>query len=346
MAQNFVELNGNRYDAESGAFLGKADEKPDAAKVHIAKPAETAPQHHAVPRQPHHIAARHPQHANTLRRDAVKRPDTSQKIAIKIHVPAKLGQHQPDVLRVQPKLSSQAVDPDRASRALEVPHSPKIERFRPVQPQHHGAHIASIPVQPEPNQHHASHAAQSPQRQPDIFEQAIARATSHEQPAPNQHAAQKPKHGRRHHQHVMRMAASAAVLVLLGGFIFWQNRVSVEMQLAAARSGVAAAMPSYKPGGFALYQLHYTSGSVTLGFRAPGNKAYNVVQQTSNWDSQTLLENYVATSGQTYSTYLSSGRTVYIYGNNATWVSGGIWYQINDDGSLNKDQLINLANSM
>ena len=107
-------------------------------------------------------------------------------------------------------------------------------------------------------------------------------------------------------------------------------------------------MPAYRPSGFAVKGFTYSPGTVIIGFRKPSsNQSYSVVQKTSNWDSQTLLENYVATSGQPYDAYQAAGRTVYVYGNgNATWVNGGIWYQINDDGTLNKNQIINLATSM
>ena len=66
-----------------------------------------------------------------------------------------------------------------------------------------------------------------------------------------------------------------------------------------------------------------------------------------NWDSQTLLQNFVSTSGQPYDAYKAAGRTVYVYGNgNATWVNGGVWYEVSDNGALSKDQIIQLANSM
>ena len=60
-----------------------------------------------------------------------------------------------------------------------------------------------------------------------------------------------------------------------------------------------------------------------------------------------LLDNYVSVSNRDYQTKEEKGRTVYIYDDsNATWVDGGIWYQIEGDSSLSSDQLLNIVASM
>jgi hypothetical protein len=235
-----------------------------------------------------------------------------------------------------------------------VAHSPQVERFRKLRPRY-GAHAVASPqpahrpvesVSPASIAPHHAQPSRSPSED-DIFERAIAHATSHEQPAPKESHQQKAKRAGRKHKRSLSILASVLLVVVLGSFIFWQNRADVELQLAAARSGVAASMPAYRPSGFAVKGLTYSPGTVTIGFRSPSNQNYSVVQKTSNWDSQTLLENYVATSGQPYNAYQAAGRTVYVYGNgDATWVNGGIWYQVNDSGTLNKNQLIDLATSM
>ncbi len=117
--------------------------------------------------------------------------------------------------------------------------------------------------------------------------------------------------------------------------------------MASARAGFPASMPGYKPTGYAAMSLNYGPGKVIIGYEGPGNHNYSLVQKSSNWDSETLLQNYVATSGLAYQTYSAAGRTVYVYGNdNATWVNGGIWYQLNGNGNLNKNQIIDLASSI
>jgi hypothetical protein len=384
---NFIELNGKRYDALTGAFLGtgrqaavtarpastpkataargtvmdgvvpmavQAAPQHQPASARIATPKPTI-KHHVKPLTPHQ-----PEHAKTLRRDVVKQPVIKPQKPLKAHMPTDVVKHKPGVLTVTPKLSSDVVDPARATRALDVSRSPHVERFRKQPQPRYTGHAAATPAQPvrrpiesirpartstgiAPRAAHHTHSANA---EDDVFEQAIAYAKSHEQAAPKESGRQKVKRASRRHKRFVGILASVLMVVALGGFIFWQNRADVELQLAAARSGVPASMPAYKPSGFAVKGLTYSPGTVTIGF-GNGNKSFNVTQKSSNWDSETLLQNYVATSGQPYDAYQAAGRTVYVYGNgNATWVNGGIWYQINDSGNLSKDQIINLATSM
>lgn len=382
---NFIELNGKRYDAVTGAFLGVGSQPSPTAKplasymkaspnrgkvmdgVVPSKAAHAAVAHALKPLAPKPVVAHHikpiahhkPQSAKTLRRDIVKPPAIKPQKPLKLQQPTDLVQHKPGELTVVPKLSSDVVDPARATRAQHVPQSPQIERFRKPQTPRAAHHSALTPSRPinrsmEPVSHtrspiHVETRHVLPVNKPaatDIFEQAIAYAKSHEQPSPKAIGHQKAKRSHRRQKKIAGVFASIAMLAALSGFIFWQNRADIELQLASARSGVPASMPAYKPTGYAVKGMTYSPGTVTIGFK--GNTgSFNVVQKSSNWDSETLLQNYVATSGQAYSAYSAAGRTVYVYGNdNATWVNGGIWYQINDQGQLNKDQLINLATSM
>lgn len=382
---NFIELNGKRYDAVTGAFLGVGTPHNEGVKqasyvtkaspshgtvmdgIKPSKVAATAPVHTLKTLAPKPVATHHvkpiahhkPQSAKTLRRDIVKQPTIKPQKPLKLQGPTDIVQHKPGVLTVMPKLSSDVIDPARANRALQVPHSPKIERFRKLPMSRPAAQTTLAPARPVHRSMEPVSRARTPMygearhtlpaqksSETDIFEQAIAYARSHEQPSPHALEKQKAKRSRPKHRKIAGALASIAMLVALSGFIFWQNRADIELQLASARSGVPASMPAYKPAGYAVKGLRYSPGSVTIGFTGnTGN--FNVVQKTSNWDSETLLQNYVATSGQAYNTYQAAGRTVYVYGNgNATWVNGGIWYQINDNGQLNKDQLINLATSM
>lgn len=383
---NFIELNGKRYDAVTGAFLGVGTAHTDgvkqasyvtkaspsrgmvmdgikpakavsAALVHAMKPV-VAPKpttaHHIQP-----IAHHKPQSAKTLRRDIVKPPTIKPQKPLKLQVPTDIVQHKPGVLSVMPKLSSDIVDPARAHRAQHIQHSPQIERFRKQPIPRPAAPAALTPARPAHRSMESVNRSRTPMHvesrhalptqkssETDIFEQAIAYAKSHEQPSPHAIEKQKAKRSHRKQRKIAGAFASVAMLAALSGFIFWQNRADIELQLASARSGVPASLPAFKPTGYAIKGLTYSPGTVTIGFSGNAGN-FSVVQKTSNWDSETLLQNYVATSGQAYNTYQAAGRTVYVYGNdNATWVNGGIWYQINDHGQLSKGQIINLATSM
>ncbi len=58
------------------------------------------------------------------------------------------------------------------------------------------------------------------------------------------------------------------------------------------------------------------------------------------------LTNHVLTNKQPFQTFQDAGKTIYIYEDSkATWVNGGVWYQINGNASLTSDQLLRIANS-
>jgi hypothetical protein len=121
------------------------------------------------------------------------------------------------------------------------------------------------------------------------------------------------------------------------------------MRLASNKAGVHATLPSHKPTGFAAVKFSYGNGFVTVDYHNTGNgQDYRVTQTASNWNSDALYHEYVtATAGKNYDTVRTGGRTIYTYGNhNATWVDGGIWYNITSDGALNKNDLIDVATSL
>lgn len=179
----------------------------------------------------------------------------------------------------------------------------------------------------------------------DIFERALAMATSHEQQPPKQSMLKSAKR-RKRARRLVSLAAGMAVFVLLAGFIAYQNKASLQMQMASAKAGFAASDPVYKPEGFAMGKVAYEPGTVTTMYNK-SDKSFSIVQKQSNWDSQTLLENFVATSNEDYQGYESNGRTIYLFGNGkATWVDGGVWYQINAGNVLPSDQLVKVAASM
>lgn len=376
---NIIELNGKRFDARTGAFLGSQSAEgtqPAATTAKVTTPkAHAAPNGRAMdgivgkpaggftkvaampvkPAPPNHATAHHvhtpkplmphqPQHSQTLMRRALKQPAIKSTKPLHAQAPADPTKFQPKVLSVKPKLSSDQIDKSRAERAGNVPRSPQLVRFQPahqpirrnftVEP---AATPASVPVNP------ARPQAQPPQR--DMFEAAIANARSHEEPAPKE--SRRPKAKRTVRRHVRRFSISTAVVVmlLLGGFFAYQNKIALELQLASARAGFPASMPGYRPSGYAAKSLKYSPGMVTIGYRG-GDHSFNVTQKQSNWDSETLLQNYVADANQSYQAYEAAGRTVYVYGNNATWVNGGVWYQVNGNASLTTKQFLDIATSM
>jgi hypothetical protein len=108
-------------------------------------------------------------------------------------------------------------------------------------------------------------------------------------------------------------------------------------------------MPAYTPAGFSLNRdVQVSPGKITVGFRSnTDDKEFTITQQASNWSSQAMVNNHLIASNKTYQSYDNNGKIVYIYDNsNATWVNGGVWYQINGNATLTSDQLIRIASSL
>ena len=145
----------------------------------------------------------------------------------------------------------------------------------------------------------------------------------------------------------------AVLLIVLGaaGLFAWQNIPQVSVQVAAIQSDLKATVPAYSPSGFSFKgPMSASDNSVSMKFQsnADTNREYVITQQASDWDSNSLLANFITPTGMAFQSSQVRGSTVYIYGedNHATWVNDGIWYKIDDHAKLNSDQLLKIAQSM
>lgn len=300
--------------------------------------------------------------SQTLMRSSVSKPAPSLKRHTKAHQRTDVLVKQPSIT-VKPKLSSYQLDQKRVARAKQTPRHHEVARYtatqaalpsgvsvKPITPQptrqlapvyaHTAAAAVAQPAIPRP-------AAAAPKnRSMDIFEQALARANS-------QVAAPLPKRQVRRRRagfgaRALSISAASLALLLVVGFVGWQQKASLTMHYAAAKAGVAASLPGYKPAGFKASNFAYSPGIVSVNFHnANDGSSFALIEKSSGWDSQALRDSFVANQSKTYQTIDAAGRTIYTYGNNnATWVDNGVWYQVNSKGSLTTDQLVQLALSM
>jgi hypothetical protein len=205
-------------------------------------------------------------------------------------------------------------------------------------------HVTHIPVVAQAATEAAMHTANEVvQKASTVFEQAIANATSHEQPA-----HQVSKRGRGRQRKLVSSVAALGAVLIIGGFLAYANKATVQLQVASVKAGFQASMPGYAPEGFERQAARAEDGKVAINFVSPVTKEkFSLTQETSDWDSQTLFDSVVAQSDTSYQTVQSNGRTIYIYGNdNAAWVDGGVLYKVNGNSGLSSDQVIALAASM
>lgn len=143
--------------------------------------------------------------------------------------------------------------------------------------------------------------------------------------------------------------ATFTSIVLLAGYITYINIPNLSMRVAASRAGFNAKMPGYTPNGFAFTgPVSYAPGHITIAFNtSTDGRKYTVTQKSSNWDSRSLLDNYVDKEHELHQEYKERGLTIYVYdGSNATWVNGGVWYTIEGESDLNSEQIVKIASSL
>jgi hypothetical protein len=348
---NIITINGKHYDAKTGRLVTA---RQPAAQPHKATPHKTSGVVlDGFSRRPDAVPSAHTIHAKTeksktLRRDTVKRP-THTKVHSKT-TPQAVGAHK--------AVAAHGHIPEnheRAARAANVAKSSLISRFgpapatAPAKKQHAVKHL---PVTPAPSitTHNSAPIISRPGAS-NPFDSALQNAISHQQENFNHKKTRRQRVAR-----VLRVSPKTVSFgsfviagLMLGGFFVYQNIPNLAMRVAAARSGVSAGLPGYKPAGFALSgPIKYSPGKISINYRSTTDeRAFQVTQSSSEWNNETLLDNFVAVDRRQYQTYQDKGKTIYIYdGSNATWVDSGTWYQVEGASSLNSDQLLRIANSL
>ena len=157
----------------------------------------------------------------------------------------------------------------------------------------------------------------------------------------------RPKH--KPHRILLAIACSAATVAAIAAFVY-VNMPDISVKVAAMQSGIEATYPTYTPRNFTLSGVtSEKSGKVTLSFNNNSSgDAFSLSEESSTWDSNALLNNYVKDTYDDYATLREQGITIYIDKNHATWVNGGIHFEITNNSGhfLTKEQIRNLVVSL
>lgn len=362
--QNSIVLNGKLYDAVTGELIHAQTPQPKAshkqAWVHKKKGLvidgvyHSSKSHHLQAKPKSSPAKNTPSHSHTQHQSTAARAHKPQRPATLMRQAVKKPGHNNMAVETQEHLDERTAQ--RLARAQNVPKSRHISRFtsphhshasstahRPVPKKHAQLTVQEPPIIKEQHSHakHHDHKQSTTTTSEQLVANALKNAHAHE-------AKQRPLKKVRQHKAARFVLASAAFL-LLAGFFLYQNIPNLSMQVAARRAGFAATQPGYRPAGFTQDKLvSYSPGKITISFHSnTDDRAYQLTQQVSNWNSQALADNFLASKSQEYQTYQANGKTIYVFGDsNATWVNGGIWYQVSGDSSLSSDQLVKIANSI
>jgi hypothetical protein len=143
--------------------------------------------------------------------------------------------------------------------------------------------------------------------------------------------------------------AAVAVVTIMGGYIWVSNYPKMTVKAAGSKAGVEASLPNYMPASFDLgNRVSYSPGELSLDFHTSTHaENVHITQRNTSWDSSSLLENFVTKKTEQYSAVEGQGLTVYMYGaGQASWVNHGIWYTIDGNNRLSRDQLLKIIYSL
>jgi Domain of unknown function (DUF4367) len=316
-----IELNGKIYDTITGKLISETVAKK--ANI-VARPSAKAVHHK-------------PDRPRTLMRDIVRPPKLKPRQLLN-------KRHSENKTELVLPVST---NNDRLKRATTVKQNNLISRFNQTQLRPSlikKTAVIAVKDAPEDyiSHHHLELVTSEPVDPGNVFVSELATKKSHASHA-------KHKVTRSKHKRVFTLSTATFAVLLLSVFFAYQNSSNVAFRLAASRAGVRASLPGYRPAGYSLNgPTQYAPGQITISFsKNNSNQSYSLTQKSSSWNSEGLLENFVASNSAKYETIKDKGKTIYIYNDsNATWVDGGVWYQIESSAGLKSDQLVNIANSI
>ncbi len=283
-----------------------------------------------------------PQKPKTLAREGLRKPTS------KVHSPFK-------------RFGSDSRSADTHFRAKTVPKHNDIDRFgvpRPLSSTTKPVSVSSKPLSGEvlnsgvsQSRAVSTQASRSSHAKLErMLDHALANADAHKQAMHYQAA--------RHFWHRKSFdgkrrwvwLATAALLIVISGFIAWQKVPSLSMKVAGIKTHLKPAVPAYRPDGYAMSgPAKVEAGAVTIDFKSKDfpQQGYAIKESASDMTSTSLAQNVIP-RGKAVQTSQVEGNTVYIYGprNDAVWVNNGMLYKIKNSANLNSDQLIKIVQGL
>lgn len=350
-----IELNGKKYDARTGKIIGESTEKiqPLATSVQVKvvdgfvrRPSTHKNQQSSAAAQTPKPSTKAPLSDHSV--NHAKRPLAKSKTLMRPVVKKPILKNDVQKPKFTPKVANSQVL--RVTRAQNIEQSPLITKFGKTSlsstVQKSSMHL---PLVSPPN--NSNGLTKTLNSELSKFEESIKNATAHMQKLEQETVKKLPFLKRVGFKNQFaNLATMSAAFMLLGGFFLYQNTSYVSMKMAASKAGISAKMPRYTPAGFNISNnVSASDGKVTISFRSnTDDRNYAITQQASEWNSSSLLASYVTkqTCDSCYQSWSDTGKTIYTYNSNATWVDGGIWYTVEGNSNLTSDQLQRIANSL
>lgn len=351
---DYVIINNRAYDPVTGLPVDEVEVAQDPIEQTPA-PIQQSPKIARGVSTP--IVHQKLQHSTTLSRRYVKRPGQVAPAAAK----------QPETVSVI-NFTPMSLESLTAQKAPAVqkfaaqPVTPVVRADRPAQTHPVAMRASGRAIDIAPSAHRQRIAStqkldtqaklttprvetSSPKPAQVLKNEAIHQALSKEIETPKRHRAKRRQSNR--WGRFLTFASSSLAIIALAGYFTYLNMPNLSIKMAAIQSGINAKYPGYQPDGYALNgPITYRDGEVSMRFAyASGDRYFDIKQERSSWDSSAVKE-FVATKSQDSTTTTVDGLTIYTYGNNATWVNGGVLYTLKGDAPLSSSQVSRIATSM
>ena len=325
------------------------------------------------PTQPAHQST---QRSQTLHRKAVKKPIAPKSVPY-VHSTSANTTSKVEQSATGRGMLLKRVPDAKLHRALQAKKSTLVSRFSkntqpvhpsPIAPTSHASPQKNASATSEttkitpsapptapalhaPNRANGTAQQQTKETKKFVFEDQIKKANNHLlKPVKKESKRKRILRSMKLSPKIVSGVAAVFAVLLLGGFLAYQNVPSVSMRVAANKAGFDASLPSNIPAGYSFNgPVKVNDQVVSLEYGSNSDdRRFIITQRPTNWSSEALLTNYLLDSQYRYQAYKDKGVTIYIYdGSNATWVDKGIWYSVNgQDGSLSSEQLLELASSI
>lgn len=384
--KNVIEINGRKYDAQSGKLLDDSKAKTPVSKPsplsnssqvidgvqrsnnhsipqELAKPASHKPavtSKNTTPNTSRRVVdgfRKKTQKSTTLSRKVVKNP---HKKAPNIH--AKSTPNAPaGIATVSPEKTAlfKKIPEARLARAMSQKTSSVISKFSrdmsSVKPVINHNLKVKQPNTPNKTASSTYSTVAQPNLQKQVFQHNVSNKTSHRNEIINVPKSETtPVHKKAAHtvarkRYMTGLVAACFAFLLLGGFIAYQRIPQVAVKVAARQAGFSAKVPTSIPSGFSFKSpVKAEKDSLAISYNSnTDSRNFVVTQKPTTWTSESLLSSFLVNSKRQYQTYYDKGLTVFVYDtSNATWVDKGIWYTIETDGSLSSEQILSIASSI
>ncbi len=346
MGKQVVQVNGKAYDAITGRRIDDvvAPKKPvkhTPVAVPVVAPVKKpiAAKRQAA-RETNHVQAHQPEHAITLMRHGVKRPEAGLKK--QAHPQHELIHGDTQTITV--RHTAAAIDPARQQRAKQTERHDQVQHFQAPEPVK--ATLADVPVRRAPVDKPAIEPPVAPPPLPtnkptDMFEQAIENANHYvDVTARKIHLKKKAR------RHLLSMSAGTLALMLIAAFAVYQNTPGLQIKVAGIKAGVATATPNFTASGLAYNGTHADQSRLIIGLKN-GAATYQLSEEATSWSGDEMIDHVSAIDARgnaNYTTVQSDSTAVYRFGDQqATWIKDGVWYHLYGNQGISNDQLLSLV---